>query len=221
MTRRCASRGQKRACIPAHVLFFVLCIALGSLSGLCQRPQGHPNIRTAPPPPPPMRSAPAPASRPPAIMQPVPQRSIERSMPTPRPGHLGDWFRNHESLSPSQKEKAFRQEPGFNHLPQDAQQRLLKRFRELNSMPSAQRQRQLSFLEQLEKLSPQQRQQLQGAMTQMHTLPDDRQRMVRRALRDLRDVPPDQRQSVLDSPRFDYLSPGERGILGSIIRVEP
>lgn len=222
MMRRYASRERKGACIPMHVLLLVLLVAFGPAGLLAQRPRVRPNTR---PMPPPVRTEPAPSPNRP---QPVPQ-NVPQMRPGPQegsplrqqPGHLGDWFRNHQSLSPEQKERALRQEPGFNRLPPDAQQRVLKQFRELNSLPPDQRARKLGYLEAIEKLSPAQRQQLQGSMSEMRSLPGDRQRAMRKALRDLRDIPPNQRQSVLESPRFDNLSPQEKSILGNLIKVEP
>lgn len=223
MTRRSAKKEQRSAHIRVQILSFALFAAFGTFTVQAQR--AHPNTRPAPPP---VRPTPAPAPEirgpvaPPQNM-PRPQNAPQpqRLSPMQQPGHLGDWLRNHQSLNTEQQERALRQEPGFNHLPAETQQRVLKQFRDLNSMPPEQRQRKLEYLEAIERLSPAQKQQLQGAMNEVRTLPGDRQRVVRRALKDLRDIPPNQRQSVLESPRFDSLTPQERGILGSLIRVEP
>jgi hypothetical protein len=89
-------------------------------------------------------------------------------------------------------------------------------------MPEAQRQRRLARSEMLERMSPQEQMQVREAGRGLLALPSDRQVMVKRAFQDLRSVPLDQRETVLNSARYqNTFSPGERGILSTLLRAEP
>lgn len=139
-----------------------------------------------------------------------------------RQNHLGDWLQKHQNMNPADQQNALRREPGFSRLSPDTQQRLVERLQKLNSLPPVQRQRTLSRMEAMERLSPPQRDEVRRSAQQLGALPPDRQRMVRKAFRDLRDIPGDQRSPVLNSPGFqNQFSPGERNILGTLLKVEP
>ncbi len=121
-----------------------------------------------------------------------------------------------------QQERLLRQEPGFNRLSPETQQREIQQLRRLDQMPEAQRDRRLAHAEALERLSPGERMQVNQSARQMMALPQDRQAVVRRAFRDLRGVPVDQREMMLNSARYGAtFSPEERGILTNLLRVEP
>ncbi len=138
------------------------------------------------------------------------------------PEHLPQWYRQHQNLSPQQQQRALHNEPGFNRLPSQEQQRLSNRLQQLNSMPPERRQRILQRNEALEKLSPEQRQQVRSTMQQASQMPEDRRRMMRRAFRDIAQLPPAQRQAILDSPQFKtQFSDQERQILGTMMSIEP
>lgn len=139
-----------------------------------------------------------------------------------QPGHLPEWLNQHQNMTPQQRENALRKEPGFNHLPQDQQQRLINRMHTLDSAPPQQRQRMLQRQEMFERLSPEQKAGVRGASQAFHQMPADRQTDMKRAFQDLRAIPPDQRQSVLNSARFQQqFSPQERTVLGNLLSVEP
>jgi len=137
-------------------------------------------------------------------------------------GHLPDWMNKHQNLTPQQRENALRQEPGFNKLPQDQQQRLINRMHSLDNASPQQRQRMLQRNEMFEHLNPEQKAGVRGASQAFHQMPADRQTEMRRAFQDLRGVPTDQRQSILNSSRFQQqFSPQERTVLGNLLSVEP
>lgn len=138
------------------------------------------------------------------------------------PEHLPQWYRQHQNLSPQDQQRALHNEPGFNRLPLQEQQRLTNRLQQLNSMPPERRQRILQRNEALERLSPEQRQQVRSTMQQVSQMPDDRRRMMRRAFRDIAQLPPGQRQTILDSPQLKtQFSDQERQMLGTMMIVEP
>ncbi len=139
-----------------------------------------------------------------------------------QPGHLPEWLNKHQNLTPQQRENALRQEPGFNRLPQDQQQRLVNRMHALDSANPQQRQRMLQRNEIFERLNPEQKAGVRGASQAFHQMPADRQGEMRRAFHDLRGIPPEQRQSILNSARFQQqFSPQERTVLGNLLSVEP
>ena len=116
-----------------------------------------------------------------SVLQPAPQTQQHNNNPQQfnnRPaqaGHLPDWLNNHQNLTSQQKENALRQEPGFNRLPQDQQQRLINRMHTLDSAPPQQRQRMLQRNEMFERLSPEQKAGVRGASQAFHQMPADRQ----------------------------------------------
>lgn len=139
----------------------------------------------------------------------------------PQP-HLGQWFREHQDLTPAQQMQALQQEPGFSHLPLQMQMRLQKRLYQLDAMPPAQRERTLQYMEALERMTPEQRQQLAQAMQRINEFPLNRQMQMRRAFRTLRELPMDQRQQALSTPPLrDQFSEPERRILGQLLSVAP
>lgn len=142
--------------------------------------------------------------------------------PGPRQEHLSAWLNRHQSLTPEEQQKALAQEPGFNQLPLQTQQRMQERLRQLDAMSPEQRQRRLRDVETMERLTPQQRNEVAAATHEWGALPQDRRRLVGRAFRDLRAMPPDQRQAALNSERFSgQFSNQERGVLRNLLSVEP
>jgi hypothetical protein len=136
--------------------------------------------------------------------------------------HLQDWIANHQNLTVDQRVQALHQEPGFDQLPAETQQRMIQRMRELSAMTPEQQQNRANNVETMEHLSPEQRQQVRGALLDLGSLPEDRQRLVRKAFRDLRQVPVEQRQAILDSDRFhSEFSDQERSVLSNLLIVEP
>lgn len=143
------------------------------------------------------------------------------AQPPSRP-HLAQWLRQHQNMTLQQQERALRNEPGFDRLPQRHQQRLLNRLQQLNAMPPRQRERTLQRMEALEKLTPQQRRQVHSVMQEVGGLPPQRQRMMRKAFHDLSQLPQEQREAILGSPQFkDQFSDRERQILGTLMSVQP
>ena len=137
-------------------------------------------------------------------------------------GHLPQWMSQHQSLPVGQQERLLRQEPGFNRLSPGEQQRQIQQLHQLNQMPEAQRDRRLARAEAIERLSPAERMQVNQSARQLAGMPPDRQVMVRRAFQDLRGVPVDQRDIMLNSARYSAtFSAQERGVLSSLLRVEP
>ena len=145
------------------------------------------------------------------------------NQPFRRPqSHLGQWFREHQNLTPAQQIQALQQEPGFSRLPPQMQMRLQKRLYQLDAMPPAQRERTLQYMEALERMTPEQRQQLTQAMQRVNEFPFNRQMQMRRAFRTLRELPMDQRQQALSTPPLrDQFSEPERRILGQLLSVAP
>lgn len=135
--------------------------------------------------------------------------------------HLAEWMAQHKDLSPQQQQQALEKEPGFHDLPPQTQQRMRDRLTELNSMTPEQRQRILDRNEAMEHLNPDQRAQVRGAMKQLADLPQDQRRYVARTFRGLRELSPAQRENVLNSDRFDHLTPEQRSALTSLMKVEP
>jgi hypothetical protein len=136
--------------------------------------------------------------------------------------HLGSWLQSHQGQSFAGQENALRQEPGFDRLPQQQQQRLINRLHQLDAMPPDQRQRTISRNENFERLNPQQRQAFLGSAQDLRTMDPARKQQVRSAYRVLRDMPPEQREHVLNSPAYRSMySDHEREVLGNLLSVEP
>lgn len=144
-----------------------------------------------------------------------------RGQPPSRP-HLAEWLQQHRNMSPQQQERALRNEPGFNRLPQPQQQKLLGRLRQLDAMPPVRRERTLQRMEALERLSPQQREQVRSAMQEAVQLSPQRKGPMHRAFRDLSQMPTQQREAVLDSAQFKaQFSDRERQMLKTLLSVQP
>jgi hypothetical protein len=137
-----------------------------------------------------------------------------------RQGHAGDWLRHYQGLSPSERERALQNDPGFRRLPPERQRMLRKRLDHFSSLPPQQQQRMLSRMETWEHLTPGQKEAARQLFGRMQQLPPDRRRMVGTTIRDLRAMPPGQREQIIDSRRFQGMfSPEERDIMRGATRL--
>jgi uncharacterized protein DUF3106 len=135
-------------------------------------------------------------------------------------GHAGDWLRRYQGLSPSEREWALKNDPGFQRLSPERQQLLRQRLEHFSSLPPEQQQRMLNRMETWEHLTPGQKQQARALFGRMQQLPPDRRRMVVTAIRDLRGMPAAEREQVIDSKRFKgVFSPEERDIMRGATRL--
>jgi hypothetical protein len=147
----------------------------------------------------------------------APQRIQNRPHPQ---GHAGDWLRRYQGLSPNERERALKNDPGFQRLSPDRQQLLRQRLEHFSSLSPDQQQRMLNRMETWEHLTPGQKEQARTLFGQMQQLPPDRRRMVTTAIRDLRGMPPAEREQVIDSKRFKgVFSPEERDIMRGATRL--
>ncbi|MGO8794697.1 MAG: DUF3106 domain-containing protein [Candidatus Sulfotelmatobacter sp.] len=135
-------------------------------------------------------------------------------------GHAGDWLRRYRNMSPSEQERALRNDSGFQHLSPGQQQVLRQRLQHFSSLPPQQQQRMLNRMETWEHLTPGQKAEARGLFERMRQLPPERRQMVRSAVRDLRAMPPTQREQIIDSNRFrGMFSPEERDIMRGATRL--
>jgi hypothetical protein len=170
------------------------------------------------------RQEPAPAVH----QQPAPQvhentshQPASNAAPKNSGEHLAEWMRQHSELTPQQQQEALQKEPGFRDLPPATQQRMRDQISRLNSMPPQQRERMLERNEWMEHLTVDQRKQVRDATKQLADLPPDQRRYVARTFRGLRELSPAQRDNVLNSDRFNHLTPEQRASLNSLMKVEP
>lgn len=180
--------------------------------------RGVPQNRIVPAPVPPgPPSAYRPASPYPGARTPYSPPSLHS-----RGEHLGGWLQDHQGESFTGQENALRREPGFSHLPEPQQQRLIDRLHQLDTMPPQQRQRTIGRIENMERLSPDRRQAVRNSAQELGGMDPERKQQVRGAFRVLRDMPPSERQRVLNSPAYRSMySDHERQILGNLLSVEP
>jgi hypothetical protein len=140
----------------------------------------------------------------------------------PRGEHLAQWMSQHSNLSPQQQQQALQQEPGFQQLPQQVQQRMRERLTQLDAMTPEQRQRLLARNEAMERLAPDQRAEVRGAMSQLGQLPPDQRRAVAQTFRSLTALPADQRLQAYNGGRYTApLNNEQRSVLSNLLKVEP
>lgn len=172
-----------------------------------------------------VRPSPATVSQQPAASQSssslIPIQKHQHPGAHPTGDHLPEWLAKHKDLTPQQQQEALEKEPGFHDLPPATQQRVRERVKRLSEMPPEKRQRILQRNEAMERLTPEQRGEVRDAMKQLAALPPDQRRYVDRTFRGLRELSPAQRQNVLNSERFSHLTPEQRNVLNSLMKVEP
>ncbi len=126
----------------------------------------------------------------------------------------GDWLRNHSNLPPQERQKALQNDPQFQKLPPDLQNRLRDRLQRFSSLPPNEQQRMLQRMDRWNRLNPQQKEQARGLFQQFQSLPEDRRKAMVQAFHNLRAFPPDQQQRILNSPQFrSQFSDNERNIM--------
>lgn len=128
--------------------------------------------------------------------------------------HAGDWLRQHEGLPPDQRLKALEQDPTYQKLSPQRQERLRNSLQNFDNLPQQRQWRILQRMEEFEHLSPEQQQRARGLFQQMRDLPQDRRQELMRGFRDLRDLSPEERQKTIDSDSFKTrFSDQERDLL--------
>jgi Protein of unknown function (DUF3106) len=137
-----------------------------------------------------------------------------------RPGHAGEWLRQHRNLSPEQQRRALENDPQFRNLPPMRQQQLRNQLQRFNNMPAQQQDRMLNRMETWEHLTPEQKNQARQLHSEMQSLPPDRRQAVRNAVQSLGAMPPDVRQRMIDSDAYkNRFSPQERDMLRNASRL--
>lgn len=153
------------------------------------------------------------------------QATVRPALPgasTQPSGHLGAWLNEHRNQPVTEQERTLRNDPSFQRLNPNAQQKVVQQLHQVNQLTPEQQQRRLGRTEMLERLTPQERMQVNASQRRWAALPQDRQVLVRKAFHDLGGVPLEQRQTVLNSSRYaGVFTPEERGILTNLLRVEP
>jgi len=158
-------------------------------------------------------------SAPPAGARP-PAQSHQPARPPAQGRHAGDWLRQHQNMSPVERQRALENDPGFRHLSPERQQQLRQQLQRFSNMPREQQQRVLNRMDVWAHMTPEQKQQMRDVHNQIQQLPPERQRMVRTAITDLRAMPPQQREQIIDSARFKGMfSEHERDIMRGATRL--
>jgi hypothetical protein len=134
--------------------------------------------------------------------------------------NLEQWIDRHGSLPIQQQLKALENEPGFQQLPAETQQRMRDRLTQLNNMSVDERRRRIERSRALDSLPRTQQTQVFGVLGQLRRLPENRRRLVVRTFRNLLEMPPEQRQTFLASDRFKQFSDQERSTISNLLTVE-
>jgi len=138
--------------------------------------------------------------------------------------HVGDWLRQHQSLTPEQQQKDLQNDPNFQRLTPEQQQRLKDRLQHFSNLPAERQQQILQRMETWEHLSPDQRAQARSVFQDFRSLPPDRRQAFNQAFRNLHGLSPDEQQKMIDSPAFrNQFNDHERDMLRTLapLRVMP
>jgi hypothetical protein len=133
----------------------------------------------------------------------------------------GDWLRQFKDVPPDQQERALTNDPNFQKLPSDRQDKLRRQLHQFNNLPDDKKEQLLDRMEKFETLPPEQRQRLRAIQERMRQLPDDRQQRVRRAFHFVKGMTPEQRQNFFASSRFSgQFNSEEQEILRGLVEIE-
>jgi Protein of unknown function (DUF3106) len=136
--------------------------------------------------------------------------------------HAGAWLRKYQNLPPEQQQQALANDPEFQKLPAERQERLREVLRRFNSKTPEERQRILDRMAAFQRLTPEQQERARNLFDRFRSLPEERRHMVRRALRDLREMEPQQRSQVLGSEKFrSMFSADELEVLKGMSELAP
>jgi hypothetical protein len=136
--------------------------------------------------------------------------------------HAGDWLRKYQDLPADQQEQALTNDPEFQKLPLERQNRLREVLRKFNSKTPEERQRMLERMQTFEHLTPEQQERARALFARFRNLPEARRQMVKRALRNLREMDPQQRSQVLGSEKFrSMFSDDEMEVLKGMSELAP
>ena len=139
----------------------------------------------------------------------------------PHNPHAGTWLRRYQALPPAEQEKALNNDPDFQKLSSDKQDKLRKRLREFNSYPPEKRQRILKRMEVFEHLSPEQQQRARDLYGRLRTLPDDRRKIVRRTAHNLRQFDAAERERLLESDEYrNSFNDNERSLIKELSALD-
>lgn len=139
-----------------------------------------------------------------------------------RGAHAGEWLRKYQNLSPDQQEQALANDPEFQKLPPERQDRLRQVLRRFNSKTPEERQRMLERMETFERLTPEQQERAHQLFERFRSLPEARRHALKQALRNLREMDPQQRSQVLGSEKFrSMFSADEMEVLKGMSELAP
>lgn len=151
---------------------------------------------------------------------PIMQGAAGAPRSAPQHGRAGDWLRQHRSMSPQQQEQTLRNDPQFQQLPKDHQQKLLNRLHTFDNLPPQEQEKILNRMQEFESLPPAEQAKLHLIQHRIMALPQDRQTAVRKAFRRLHEMSPEERDRVMSSDHFKSLfNDSERGILNDWIAI--
>ena len=132
----------------------------------------------------------------------------------------GEWLRKYKDMPPAEQERALTNDPQFQKLPAERQQKLRERLQQFNNMPPARKEKVLSRMEAFDQLTPQQRQQARDLNSRLKNIAPERRQQMRVALRNLRAMDPQQQQRVMDSDQFrSRFNDNERDILHGMLQL--
>src|SRR3954468_116255 len=132
-----------------------------------------------------------------------------------RPGpHFGDWLRKNLNTPPAQQQKALENDPKFQKLPPERQERLKQRLQEFNALPTDQQQKILERMEKWEHMTPEQHQQARALFDRMRPMPDERRNAIRQQMHAFSTMSLDQRQKFMNSDQYKKeFSSDERDVM--------
>lgn len=128
--------------------------------------------------------------------------------------HFGDWLRKNLNTPPAQQQKELENDPKFQKLSPERQQRLKQRLQWFNSLTPDQQQKILQRQEKWEHMTPAQHKQAKALFDRMRAMPDERRNAVRQQMRAFNDMTPDQRDKYTNSDQYKKeFSADERDVM--------
>jgi hypothetical protein len=128
--------------------------------------------------------------------------------------HHGDWLRKNLNTPPAQQQRELENDPKFQKLPPERQERLKQRLKWFNSLSPNQQQKILQRQEKWEHMTPQQHDQARSVFDRLQAMPEERRNSIRQQMHAFSGMTPEQQQNFMNSDQFKReFSPDERDVM--------
>ena len=156
-------------------------------------------------------------------MTPEEQGAFRERMGRDRQGEMRRRMERSAALPADEQDQALRDDPGFQRMPAEAQERMRRQVRRMSRMsrrPAGERERMLERERRFSRMTLEQQEQARQVFAEWRRLPRERKQAIQEKLRQLRGLAPEARKQRLEDPAFlEGLEPSEQELMRELANL--